>query len=233
MENTFVYRRIADDLRNAISLGKYSPHEMIPSENALAAKYDTSRVTVRNALHILEDEGLIRPQHGKGYFVMSPEYSRFQLEFLDKPDQNRFRYLEIDVIPSDPALSALFRIGEDTMLVVIRRLLLKDDRPSAYDEKYFPYEKGAPLIEREIRYAEFPDVFTDKYVPRNIWTGMEIGTGRAPVRVSAALGCAPDEALLLVSRTVYTAENTPIGFGRRWYAPDSGGLQAVSNFNSL
>lgn len=232
MEKNYVYRGIADDLRTAITLGKYSPGEMIPSENMLAAQYDTSRVTVRKALDLLENEGLLRPQHGKGYFVMSPEYSRFQLDFIDKPDRAGLHYLEISVVPADAALAARFRVREDTMLVVIRRLLLENGEPCAYDEKYFLYVKGEPLIERELHYAEFPDVFTDRYGARAIWTDMEIKTGRPAPRVSEALGCAQDEALLLVSRTIYTDENTPIGFGQRWYAPGSSGLNAISNYSS-
>lgn len=232
MENNYVYQTIADDLRTAVSLGKYGPDEMIPSENTLAAQYNTSRVTVRKALHILENEGLIRPRHGKGYFVLSPEYSRFQFDFNDKPAEAGSRYLEINVIPAGPELSELLHVREDTMLVVIRRLLFEHNMPAAYDEKYFPYVKGEPLIEREIHYAEFPDVFTDKYVPRKIWTNMEIKTGKAADHIASALGCMPGEALLLVSRTVYSDEDTPIGFGRRWYAPGCGVLNAVSNYYS-
>ena len=232
MTNNYVYQTIADDLRAAISIGKYGSDEMIPSENALAAQYHTSRLTVRKALHILENEGLIRPQHGKGYFVLSPEYNRFQLDFVDKPIGGASRYLEINVIPAGPRFAERLHIQEDAMLVMIRRLLFENTLPSAYDEKYFPYVKGEPLIEREIHYAEFPDVFTDQYVARRIWTNMEIETGKAEENVASALGCTPGETLLCVSRTVYTDEDTPIGFGQRWYAPGSAALTAVSNYYS-
>lgn len=232
MESNYVYQTIANDLRSAITIGKYGPDEIIPSENALASRYHTSRVTVRKALLILENEGLIRPQHGKGYFVLSPEYRSFQLDFYDKPAGTGTRYLEINVLPAGPDLSGYLEVAEDTMLVVIRRLLFERDIPSAYDEKFFPYVKGEPLIERELHYAEFPDVFTDQYVPRKIWTNMEIRTGEAPDAVCTALGCPQGETLLLVRRTVLADENTPIGFGRRWYAPDFGVLTAVSNFRS-
>ena len=232
MDSSYVYQIIADDLRTAISIGKYGSDEQIPSENSLASHYNTSRVTVRKALHILENEGLIRPQHGKGYFVLSPEYKRFQLDFEDKPAGSAFRYLEINVVPAGPGLSARLHMQEDAMLVVIRRLLFEKGLPAAYDEKFFPYVKGEPLIEREIHFAEFPDVFTDKYVPRKIWTSMDIRAEKAPANVTAALGCASGETLLCVLRTVYTDKDVPIGFGRRWYAAGAGGLTAVSNYYS-
>ncbi|MBQ4257869.1 MAG: GntR family transcriptional regulator [Clostridia bacterium] len=229
METNYVYRNIADDLRAAISIGKYAPDEMIPSENTLAVQYNTSRVTVRKALHILENEGMIRPQHGKGYFVLSPEYNRFEIDFVDKPSGGGSQYLEINVVPADEELAHHLGANAGTMLVVIRRMLFSDGTPSAYDEKFFPYVKGEPLIERELHYAQFPDVFTDKYVPRGIWTNMEIGAVSAPPAVCAALGAQTGEKLLCVSRTVYSSGNQPIGFGRRWYAPEKGILTAVSN----
>ena len=230
MESNYVYRNITDDLRAAISDGTYAPDELIPSENTLAAQYGTSRVTVRKALHILENEGLIRPKHGKGYFVLSPEYNRFLLDFVDKPASGSSKYLEINVIPAGEALAKRFLTREDTMLIVIRRLLLEDETPAAYDEKFFPYVRGEPLIERELEYEHFPDVFTDKYIPRGIWTKMEIETEKAPQNVALAFGCAPGETLLCVSRTVFNSENTPIGFGRRWYSP-AGVLTATSNYS--
>ena len=229
MENNYVYRSITDDLRAAISIGKYAPDERIPSENTLAAMYNTSRVTVRKALHILENEGLIRPQHGKGYFVLSPEYNRYMIDFVDKPLMGSSQYLEINVIPAREELSERLRISPESMLVVIRRLLLEDGEPLAYDEKFFPYVRGEPLIERELHYAQFPDVFTDKYVPRGIWTNMEIEAAEAPQSVCVALNAGIGSALLCVNRTVYTNENLPIGFGRRWYSPKRGVLSAVSN----
>lgn len=228
MDSSFVYQTIANDLRNDISLGKYGPDEMIPSENTLAARYKTSRVTVRKALLVLENEGLIRPQHGKGYFVLSPEYSRFQFDFIDKPEKGGMRYLEINVTPAGKDLAERLRTQEDTMLIMIRRLLSEDGLPSAYDEQYFLYVKGEPLIEREIHFAEFPDVFTDKYVPRKLWTGMEISVGPAPGRAASALGCTPDEKLLVVTRTVYTDEDTPVGFAQRWFAPHAGVIRAYA-----
>lgn len=230
MQSNYLYRNIADDLRAAVSQGKYSPDERIPSENTLAAQYQTSRVTVRKALHILENEGLIRPQHGKGYFVLSPEYSRFVLDFTDKPEQYGSQYLEINVIPADAQLARRFETREGIMLVVIRRLLLSGQEPAAYDEKFIPYVKGEPIIERELNYAHFPDIFTDQYVPRGIWTKMEIEVCDPPGNVRIALGFEEQTTLLCVSRTVFTGENAPIGFARRWYAPTHGVLTAASNY---
>ena len=230
MAEQYLYQTICGELRDAVFAGRYVPGNLIPSENELAAKYATSRVTVRKALRILEGEGLLKPLHGKGYLVLSPEFTRFKLDFSDTPAGGSAKYLSIDVIPADGELARRLGIEWGRMLVVTRRLLRAEGAPDAYDEKYVPYQKGDPIIERELHYAQFPDMFTDRYVPRTIWTEMEIDAAPAPAEISTALGREGGAVLLRVSRTIFTGEGTRIGFGRRWLA--GGMLTAVSDYEA-
>lgn len=64
-----LYHQIASDLRQRILSGSWKAGERIPSEPELAALYRTSRVTVRQALRILSDEGLVSREPGRGSFV--------------------------------------------------------------------------------------------------------------------------------------------------------------------
>ncbi|MFJ2405980.1 GntR family transcriptional regulator, partial [Streptomyces xanthochromogenes] len=60
---------IADDLRARITTGRLKPDERLPAETKLAAHYGVSTPTLRNALTVLQGEGLIEKVHGKGNFV--------------------------------------------------------------------------------------------------------------------------------------------------------------------
>ncbi|WP_434404278.1 GntR family transcriptional regulator [Streptomyces sp. NBC_01353] len=60
---------IADDLRTQITTGLLKPGERLPSEPQLATRYKVSTATLRNALALLQAEGLIEKIHGKGNFV--------------------------------------------------------------------------------------------------------------------------------------------------------------------
>jgi GntR family transcriptional regulator len=64
-----VYRQIADHLRTAIARGRLREGERLPSETQLMEHYNVTRVTIRNALKVLQDEGLTIAEHGRGSYV--------------------------------------------------------------------------------------------------------------------------------------------------------------------
>lgn len=65
------YQRIADELREAIQAGRYGPGDRLPGENDLMATYEVARMTVRQALGVLQNEGLAESRKGAGVFVRS------------------------------------------------------------------------------------------------------------------------------------------------------------------
>jgi GntR family transcriptional regulator len=63
------YQRIADALREAIQAGEYGPGDRLPGENDLMATYSVARMTARQALGVLLNEGLAESRKGAGVFV--------------------------------------------------------------------------------------------------------------------------------------------------------------------
>src|SRR5262249_62059298 len=64
-----VYKQIADHLRTAIARERLREGDQLPSEAQLMAHYGVARMTVRHALRVLQDEGLITAEHGRGVYV--------------------------------------------------------------------------------------------------------------------------------------------------------------------
>ena len=64
-----VYKQIADHLRAAIAQGRLREGDQLPSEAQLMAHYGVARMTARNALRLLQDQGLITAEHGRGVYV--------------------------------------------------------------------------------------------------------------------------------------------------------------------
>ena len=64
-----LWRRIADDLEQAIALGTYAAGERLPGEVEIAIRFGVNRHTVRRALAELSERGLVRAERGSGTYV--------------------------------------------------------------------------------------------------------------------------------------------------------------------
>lgn len=70
------YEQLADKLRFDLQQNKYQEGELIPSENTLQELFQLSRHTVRQAIGVLVNEGLLRKEKGSGTYVAKKETER-------------------------------------------------------------------------------------------------------------------------------------------------------------
>jgi GntR family transcriptional regulator, phosphonate transport system regulatory protein len=82
-----LWRRIADDLEQAIMTGEHTSGERLPGEVEIADRFGVNRHTVRRALAELTDRGLVRAERGSGTYVESGR--------LPYPIRSRTRFSEI------------------------------------------------------------------------------------------------------------------------------------------
>src|SRR5574337_1227422 len=76
------YEMILYDLEGKIKNKTVKENELLPSENELVKHYDASRATVRQALKILEERGLIQKQKGRGSVVIASSKLNFPISGL-------------------------------------------------------------------------------------------------------------------------------------------------------
>ena len=134
------YHDIAQELRRRIVDGIYRLSDALPSQSALADEFDTTVMTVRQALRLLENEGLVESRHGIGSFVtgLNEEHRGFELSSFrgalgDASGSLRTVVLDrTESVRNDAAARAL---GLDSSLVsMIVRLRVVDEIPVVYQE---------------------------------------------------------------------------------------------------
>ena len=69
----YVYVQLADDLAAKIAAGDFPVGSRLPSEAELAETYGVAKMTVRRALEVLRERGLVRTLHGRGSVVVDPK----------------------------------------------------------------------------------------------------------------------------------------------------------------
>ncbi len=67
------YVSLADNLQQQIESGEVQNGERLPSQHEMAKQFGVSLTTLRSAVDLLEQRGLVRSAHGLGTFAQSPE----------------------------------------------------------------------------------------------------------------------------------------------------------------
>ena len=222
-----LYQRIAAALRQRILSGGHPAGDLLPSENELAGAYHTSRVTVRKAFDLLVAEGLIKARQGKGYIVQPPRHGEYTLYFGSGEEPGHYRCEEVRLLPPDQEISRALNLHNGQLTVVIRRVLEREGVSVACDEKYIPYERGSPTVERELSSARQPEELTDRTEEVSLRTEMTLRVAPPPPEVRKALGCGK-EGLLMTERLFLALEGKPLGLSRTYLTSDYGPLSAVA-----
>jgi len=181
------YRTIAEDLRRRLRDGELVAGRLLPSESELSASYAASRVTIRKALELLREEGLIDARQGFGWFVATDPVRQtlgrlgtIEAQLAASGIRSERRVLSFGFVPAPPRAAEV--LGADTVLEV-RRMNLADDEPFALVTVWCPEELGHRLSRDDVERSPFYEL-------------LDVPLGGAVQTIGAA-AASPDEAALL------------------------------------
>lgn len=151
-----MFKRIADDLRARIESGELASGGQLPTQLELVEQYGVARMTVRQALNELVNEGLVISRRPQGLFVRARKRMAYrpQAEFrrpasatMDRfmaaiSDEGRTPSQEIEVALAAPPLEVQQRLNVDakTPVVVRRRTRSIDGEPFNINDSYYPLD---------------------------------------------------------------------------------------------
>jgi GntR family transcriptional regulator len=151
------YVRVRDWLLDRILSDGLARGDRLPSESDLVRQFGVSRVTVRQALEALRNDGIIESHHGKGWFLRRvravQNLGRLQGfgEMLRPMGvRTRSEVLDFAECTAPEAVARAFGLAEEAMLVRIARLRLAGGRVMSYDLSYFPLDIGRRLREQDL-----------------------------------------------------------------------------------
>jgi len=159
MQRTIRYREIADVLRGRVRTGTYAAGRLLPSESELSDEFAASRVTVRRALEVLRDEGLVAARQGFGWFVASEpvrqtlgRLATIEAQMAESGMHPQRRILEFAFVSARGKVRQV--LGADQVLRV-RRLNLADGEPFAVVTVWCPAELGQELSRADVERSPF------------------------------------------------------------------------------
>jgi len=230
---SFPYRVIVDELRAEILDGRRPPSSRMPSENELAALFETSRPTVRRALAVLKADGLLTSEQGRGVFVHPKPHVRilvtganfrkhralglpgFNAQALEQGQRPEQQIKSVTTVDAPAEVAA--RLGHDGAFPVVarRRVFLLEGTPVAICDSYYPLEiASGTAIERPGRirggvYALIEDA--EGPIRRQIARSVDDLVARMPTPDEAAeLKLPPGVPVVRVLRTVFDSDGRAV-----------------------
>ncbi len=147
------YAQMADLLREGISQGEHPPGGRLPSESALARTHEVSNMTARQAISVLEEEGLVHRVQGKGTFVrkINVTASSFSLESLSDVLSDR-EHTSVQVIKAgvkkEPGMEKeVLGLEPNQPVIKIERIILYNDEPFTLHVSYTRFDPKSPTVE--------------------------------------------------------------------------------------
>jgi len=204
------YRTIAEDLRRRLREGELVAGRLLPSESELSASYAASRVTVRKALELLREEGLIDSRQGFGWFVAADPVRQtlgrlgtIEAQLAASGIRSERRVLSFGFVPAPPRAAEV--LGVDTVLEV-RRMNLADDEPFALVTVWCPEELGARLSRDDVERSPFYELL-DVPLGGAVQT---IGAAAAGPEEARLLGVPPGSPVLHVERVTSNPDGVAV-----------------------
>lgn len=151
------YQEIFNELRDQILNQEYHAGDLLPTEKELQIQYGVSRDTIRKALRLLTEQGLIQKVQGRGSLVLKRELLHFPISGLTSYQElvdtlqmtNQTKVISLDVVKVDEDLAVVtgFEVGTTVWRVFRTRTI--DGEVSILDLDYLAQEY-IPVLTKEI-----------------------------------------------------------------------------------
>ena len=140
-----IYKSVADRLRIRINNAQLQIGDTLPAEKYLAQQYGVSRMTIRKAITMLIEWGLVERRHGSGTYVTKKDlqHETKGLNGFTELIQQQGRTLSSQVLafrtmPAPPAIANQLRINTNEPIYYSNRIRSVDGRPLLLEDSYMP-----------------------------------------------------------------------------------------------
>lgn len=222
-----LYYQLETILRKQIQSGDFTPDVPMPSEDALAEKYEVSRITVRKAMASLEQAGLVVRQRGKGTFVSDkatgfnlPRYTGSIEDLILIGKATRTDILEQVWIDPPPNIRQRLKIGAQEKVLRIQKIRRIEGGSFSHIFNYLPEKIGKKLPLDLLQTKPLLMILEDDLGMRAVEAEQSVEATIADPEIAAMLDIRVGDPLLKAERIVYDARKNPLEYVSVLYRAD-------------
>jgi len=220
--NVPLYQQLKNILKGQMLSGVLKPGDQIPSESELCRIYGVSRITVRQAVRSLVDEGFLYRKQGKGTFVASPKLRRrlpklysFSEDMMELGLRPSSKLLEQTVIEVDEELAELLRLPSANRQVnKLVRVRMANDEPILIERTLVPVYLCPNLWKEDLERGSLYAILREKYglLLDHAYETYEVGKVRKDE--ARSLGCRVGSPAFIIERFTYLRNEVPVELTR-------------------
>ncbi|WNF36318.1 GntR family transcriptional regulator [Bacillaceae bacterium IKA-2] len=150
---TPLYEQLKKVIEHQIKTGELKVDEQLPSERELCELYKVSRITVRQAISLAGNEGLLYRKHGIGTFITKPKIKvelstvdNFQTSLSQQGLIAKTEKWSSDIISSNFQTSRVLNVSIMEKIANLKLVGFADDSPFVFYDSYFTYEIGKKIL---------------------------------------------------------------------------------------
>lgn len=221
-----IYIQIHNKIRVFIEEGKWKVGERIPSERDLAKIFDVSRMTLRQAVQTLVDEGILERKVGSGTYVSSRKvqekmtgiesFTETMLSQGRKPTSNTVSY---HVKPASVSETEQLQLEDDTKVLRMERVRFADEIPICFEVATIPYHIVEALGKKEITSSLYKTLEEKKQIHVGK-AEQTISAMLASERIAEFLDIKRGEAILQLKQITYSRDGIPFEYVRTQYVAE-------------
>lgn len=221
---------VQEELRSAIFSGAYSPGSQLPTEAELGEILGASRTVVREALRILEEDGLIYRRHGVGTFVrkhgilknLNINYGITEMIRLAEMEPGT-KHLAVLRETADAEVAAQLDVPPGTPVIQIERVRTADGKAVVYSLDTFAETllRGAPFDPNRLLSESVYSILETEFAHTIDYGVARILPAHAPAAIARQLSLPADAMVLYLVQTDYSALDEPLLYSREYHLPDA------------
>ena len=227
LSNEFIpyYYQIANLLRGKIENGELIAGIKLPKELDLSKHFGVSRVTLRQALAILEKEGLVTRERRKGTFVNRGGVKSKMIQLTgvvweENAGGEEMRIISIEDVDASSRLQKFFGLDVGEKLTRVQRLRMTEKTPLCYVMNYLPEKLAKDIPHEDIRTRSMLHILKSRLrIPLGkIQQTLEARVADSEVADRLSIGVlAP---VLYVETFVHSKSGEPVEFSQIYYRGD-------------
>lgn len=220
-----LYIQLKEHLQMQIEAGVYAAGARLPSERQLAEDFNLSRMTARQALQLLSQDGLTQSRVGKGTYVRQRRIDQelrvltgFTEDIQRQGLRPNSRVLKASISPADEAAAHRLRIPQGSEVVILNRVRLADNQPLAIENATINHQLCPNILEgRDFRQESLYRILREEYGCQLIWADQMIQARLPSDEERKLLHIGEYEPILSIERVTFITQDQPIEFVKSIY----------------